>query len=272
VPDLTRGHPARLRGTITGDLDPLVALFSPTKTVRTNYGVLRAILNAAVEADMIARTPCRRIRLPALSKVPKRLATIEEVVSLAEAMPEEYESTIYLGALGLRQAEVFGLRVGAANLHDCLLSIHATVNEVEGQLVKGDGKTASSVREIHLPKYIADRLAEHIERTGRTSPDEFLFQAPGGGPVRATNYRYRVYQPAVRKAGLDGLTFHRLRHSAGDHLREEGVDLEVIKNRLGHSSIRVTADVYGSLPTQVDKAAAAALDKKYRGLLADKRR
>jgi integrase len=136
-----------------------------------------------------------------------------------------------------------------------------TINEVEGWLVEGDGKTYSSVRTIQLAKYIAHRLAEHLERTGRTSPDEFLFQAPGGGPVRATNYRYRVYQPAVRAAGLDGRTFHRLRHSAGDHLREEGVDLEVIKNRLGHSSIRVTADVYGSLPTQAEKAAAAALDK-----------
>jgi integrase len=78
------------------------------------------------------------------------------------------------------------------------------------------------------------------------------------GPLRATNFRTRFYNPAVHRAGLEGLTFHRLRHSAGALMRELGVPLEVIQRRLGHASIRTTADVYGSLPESLDRAAAAA--------------
>jgi integrase len=91
-----------------------------------------------------------------------------------------------------------------------------------------------------------------------------VLQAPNGGPVRATNFRLRVYNPAIAKAGLEGLTFHRLRHSAGHMMREGGVPLEVIQRRLGHASIRTTADIYGSLPENVDRGVADQLDGMFR--------
>ncbi len=89
----------------------------------------------------------------------------------------------------------------------------ATVNEVEGKLVEGSGKTPNSNRTFSAPQAVLDELAAHLARTGRTSPEELVIQAPGGGPVRATNFRYRVYTPAPLRARLEGLTFHRLRHS-----------------------------------------------------------
>ncbi len=119
---------------------------------------------------------------------------------------------MFLGALGLRQAEVFGLRVGSINFLRRTVTVEATVNEVEGQLVEGRGKTLNSNRTFSAPQEVLDELAAHLARTGRTSPEELVLQAPGGGPVRATNFRYRVYTPAVVRAGLEGLTFHRLRH------------------------------------------------------------
>ena len=78
--------------------------------------------------------------------------------------------------------------------------------------------------------------------------------------MRATNFRGRIYGPALKRAGLEGLTFHRLRHSAGHLMREAGVPLEVIQRRLGHASIRTTADICGSLPASVDRAVADTLD------------
>jgi hypothetical protein len=75
---------------------------------------------------------------------------------------------------------------------------------------------------------------------------------------------------AASAAGLDGLAFHGLRHSAVGLMIEVGV--EVIKQRLGHSSIRVTSDVYGSVLPHVDACVTAALGdlfSKSRGLNAD---
>ena len=125
------------------------------------------------------------------------------------------------------------------------LTVEATTNEVEGRFVEGSGKTKNSVRTFSVPQLVLDELAAHLARTGRTATGDRVVQAPNGGPVRATNFRLRVYNPAIAKAGLKGLTFHRLRHSAGHMMREGGVPLEVIQRRLGHASIRTTADIYG---------------------------
>jgi integrase len=168
---------------------------------------------------------------------------------------------------------VFGLKVKAIDFLRKTVTVEETVNEVNGQLIVGDAKTRSSVRTISLPDFIVSVLADHLQRTGRVEPDDYVVQAPDGGPVRANNFRRRVYQPALKKAKLDGgLTFHRLRHSAGYHMRETGEPLEVIQKRLGHASIRTTADVYGSLPVAVDKAASDRLNAMYessRGHFAD---
>ncbi len=206
-----------------------------------------------------------RIRLPELSKATKRNALAADVLRLADAMPTDYRVAVFLGATGLRLAEMVGLRVGAVDFLRRTVTVGATINEVDGQFVEGDGKTMAAARTISLPGYVVDELAAHLARTGRPGRDELVVQAPAGGPLRASNFRMRVYNPALVRAGLEGLTFHRLRHSAGALMREVGVDLEVIQRRLGHASIRTTADVYGSLPVSVDRAAADKLDVLFGG-------
>lgn len=141
------------------------------------------------------------------------------------------------------------------------------MNEVEGRFVEGSGKTFASGRTISVPSMILNELSAHLARTGRTDPEDLVVQAPDGGPVRATNFRRRIYDPALGRAGLEGLTFHRLRHSAGHMLRELGVPLEVIQKRLGHASIRTTADIYGSLPERVDRPVAEKLDEMFRSAM-----
>jgi integrase len=239
------------------------------RAIRTNYGVLRAILNWAVTNDIIDRSPCRGIRLPELTAVKKPVVSADDIIRLADAMAIDHRVAVFLGALGLRQAEVFGLRVGSINFLRRTVTVEATINEVEGQIVEGTGKTLLSNRTFSAPQEILDELAAHLARTGRTSPEELVLQAPGGGPVRATNFRYRIYTPALERAGLAGLTFHRLRHSAGHMMREVGVPLEVIQRRLGHASIRTTADIYGSLPEKVDRAAADQLDQLFKASKAE---
>ncbi len=190
---------------------------------------------------------------------PPRAPTDPHLRQQGRCQANEYRVAVLLGVLGLRQAEVFGLRVGAVDFLRRTITVTETVNEVEGEIVQGAGKTLASRRTISAPRRVIDELAAHCARTGRHGPHELLVQAAGGGPVR-TNFRGRIYTPALRRAGLEGLTFHRLRHSAGHLMREAGVPLEVIQRRLGHASIRTTADVYGSLPESVDRAAADKLD------------
>jgi len=233
-------------------------------TVRTNYGVLRAILNAAVAADLIARTPCRGVKLPPADPAPIRFLSAAELQCLAEATSADYRPAIYLaGVLGLRWSEVAGLRVGNVDFFRRTIAITEAVAEVDGQLSVGPVKTAASRRTLSLPPFVVDHLVDHMRRTGRTDPTAFVLQAPKGGPMRAANFRARVWSPAVSAAGVDGLTFHGLRHTAAGLMIEVGAHIEAIKQRMGHSSIRVTSDVYGSLLPSVDASVTRDLDRLF---------
>ena len=242
-------------------------------TVRTNYGVLRAILGAAVAADLIARSPCRGVRLPAQERAPIRFLSSSELERLAEATPLEYRLAIYLaGVLGLRWSEVAGLRVGSVDFLRRTLTVTETVAEVSGKLIAAPVKTPASRRTLSIPPFLVDTLAEHLRRTGRTDPADYVLQAPDGGPMRAGNFRARVWRPAVKAAGLEGLTFHGLRHTAAGLMIEVGAHIEAIKQRMGHSSIRVTSDVYGSLLPSVDATVTRDLERLFsssRGPIAD---
>ncbi len=234
------------------------------KTIQTNAGVLRAILTWAVDNDLIARSPYRGVRLPALKPSTKRIGDAADMLRLAEEVPVDYRVAILLGAMGLRLAEVTGLKVGAIDFLRKTVTVERTVNEVEGVFVVGDGKNRTSRRTFVLPSMVVEELAAHLARTGRSKPDDLVTQAPEGGPLRPNNFRRRVLNPALQRCDLEGLTFHRLRHSAGLIMREGGVPLEVIQVRFGHSSIRTTADEYPSLPVPVDRAVAAELDHLFR--------
>ena len=94
-------------------------------------------------------------------------------------------------------------------------------------------------------------------------PDEFVFSAPEGGPLRRTNFRRRTWLPTVRASVGEPLRFHDLRHTHAAMLIAQGERLKVIQLRLGHSSIQVTLDTSGHLFEGLDQAAADCLDATF---------
>lgn len=232
------------------------------KTVRTNYGVLRAVMTAAVDSELIAVSPCRAVRLPADRRRPPRFLSIEELHRLAAFMPAEYRALVYVaGVLGLRWSEVAGLRVRHVDFLRRTLQVSETISEVEGIMRREDVKTPASMATLSVPPTVIEMLSQHLASQGPSDPDDLLFQAPGGGPLRATNFRERVWRPSVAAAGLEGLTFHGLRHSAAGLMIELGVHPKVIQQRMRHASIRTTMDVYGSVLPGVDEAVTAQLQE-----------
>ncbi len=233
-------------------------------TVRTDYGVLRVIFNAAVEADLIARSPCRGIRMPAHQRREIRFLSPKELERLGDAVPVEYKAMVYVaGVLGLRWSEAAGLRVARVDLAAQTLSVLETLAEVEGKLSFAEVKSPASRRTVSMPRFLTTMLAEHLLRRGRPAPSELVFVAPDGGPLHAGNFRSRVWAPAVEKAGLQGLTFHGLRHSAASLLISLGAPDHLLQQRMGHSSSRVTRDVYGHVLPAVDDAVVAEIDKVF---------
>ena len=79
-----------------------------------------------------------------------------------------------------------------------------------------------------------------------------MFTAPQGGPLRVTAFRARVWRPATRTAGLDGLRIHDLRHTAVALWIAAGATPKEVAVRAGHTSVSFTLDRYGHLYPESD--------------------
>jgi integrase len=71
----------------------------------------------------------------------------------------------------------------------------------------------------------------------------------------------------VRRAGVSKVTFHGLRHTHASHLLMEGVHPKVAQERLGHSTIAVTLDLYSHVMPGMQEDAARRVDRSLRAAL-----
>lgn len=235
-------------------------------TVRHHYAVLRAILNAAVDADLLGRSPCRGVKLPSVQPTEHHVVTADELARLADEVGAGYRALVYTAAiLGLRFSELAGLRVGRLDLLRGTVTVAEGLVESRGELVSGPPKSAAGRRTLSIPQALATMLAEHLALRGTTgaTPEAFVFTSPTGGPLRYSNFRTLVWTPACRRAGLEGLQIHDLRRAAATAMVAAGVDVRTAQNRLGHSDPRLTIGLYAQATSEGDRAAADRLGEHF---------
>jgi integrase len=254
------------------DIRRLVAEWSEDlapRSVRRIYGTLRAALNYAVEVDRLARTPCRGIHLPAAEPVKAIVPDPVQLVELADAIDPDYSAMIWLGAvLGLRWGEVAGLRVGNVDLLRKSVTIVEQVTRGRGGAGNiGPPKSDAARRTISIPWELADELSAHmkaLELTG-ADPEALLFPNHDGRPLDYSNWRGRVWEPAVESIGMGNLNFHDLRRTNATAMVAEGVDVKTAQARLGHSDPRLTLAIYAQATTEGDRSAASKLGARLMG-------
>jgi integrase len=237
---------------------------SPAR-IRQAYRLLSMILKSAVESDYIAKSPCVGIRLRKWTKKPANYLSAEEVRRLATAAGPEYETLILLLAYGgLRWGETIALRRGRCNLLKRNIEILESASEADGQLHFGDTKTYEH-RTVPLPVFLVEKLARHLEKVPR-DPEALVFTTRNSQPLRGSNWRRRVWFPALEAAGLPPETrIHDLRHTCASLLIEQGHSPKAVRAHLGHSSITVTMDTYGHLYREERERIAAGLQAVYQG-------
>jgi len=251
---------------VQGLANDLAARLAP-KTVRRALGVVRAMFAHAVADDLLGRSPYRGIKLPRVESTRRRIPSSDELAGLIEATPERYRAMVYCAVvLGLRFSEVAGLRVREVDTLRGMLGVAETVTrDAQGRPVFGPPKSEASRRTLAIPTSLTELLAQHLARRGLTGADAdaLVFTSPAGGPIRYANWRNRVWLPACRAAGLDGLGFHDLRRANATALVRLGVDVKTAQQRLGHSDVRMTIGLYAQAEKPADRAAADRLGELF---------
>jgi integrase len=229
------------------------------------HSVLKSALEHAVREEEIPRNVARNVRMG--TPRPRRFEplTAPEARAFLRATHEHRLSTLFELALhtGLRKGELLGLRWEDLDLAGGTASIRRTLQRTNSNgLTALPTKTKSSERRIALPTPCQRSLTQHRDRqlqereaAGTGWKDSgYVFTRPDGAPIEGSTLT-RHFNTLLRQARLRRIRFHDLRHSTATLLLEQGVELVVIKELLGHAHIGVTATVYAHVRLRLQRDA-----------------
>lgn len=225
-------------------------------TVARAYGLLASCMAAAVDEDLIGRSPCRGITLP--PKPPRRLAWWEpaEVESIVARLDEPHATIACLMAwCGLRWEEAAGLPVGAVNWIRREITIRQVVTT--SRRVKPHGKREASHRTVLMAGPVAERLKPAWEAASAAHGVDGLIWEHGGRPlgIKAWGEHWRTRIRDGKGRGWKRLAPvtveyhppHTLRHSGASWLAQRGVPLADVGRWLGHEPGSPATRVYAHL-------------------------
>ncbi|MGI8736006.1 MAG: tyrosine-type recombinase/integrase [Candidatus Eremiobacter antarcticus] len=225
------------------------------------YRILSSALTAAVEDDIIMKNPCLRKDKPRHTPGELTFLNKEQALSLVEAAKGEEHYALILLALtsGMRQGELFGLLWSAVHLDGGYLMVRAQLTKDQDGNPALTAPKASRARKVDLPAITIAALRSHQKLQEPKGP--WVFADINGEPLSEDRFVRNHFHPLLKKAALPHIRFHDLRHAAATLLLAAGENVKVVAERLGHSSAKMTLDVYAhALPT-LQKPATAKIDE-----------
>ena len=242
------------------------------RTVRYLHTILSKALSDAERKGLVVRNVARLASPPSSSsaQAPEMTAwTPTQLRTFLAANQDHHHATLWhLAAMsGLRRGEACGLRWTDVDLDAGMLRVRRTLLASGQDVIEGEPKTRRSRRTVDLDASTVTMLRAHrreqLEQRmmmGAGFTDlNLVFAQPDGKPWHP-GVITRAFDRRVRSMpDLPRIRFHDLRHGHASHLLAAGVNVKVVSERLGHSSVGFTLDVYAHvMPGQGAEAAAAA--------------
>ncbi len=231
-------------------------------TIQKIYNIIRAILQKAFEYELINGNPCKKVKL--------NLNNIESEKSKEENI-HYYDKPTYLKALkilekeelgkrlvietalktGLRRSEIWGLTWEDVDFEKKEITVNKSRQKINGEMKVCHCKTKSSVRKISIPQSLVQLLEEYKIESQNT---EFIFENLNIDTIPVWFKNWQI------KNEIKRIRFHDLRHTHATLLLYAGVDIKTISERLGHSNIGMTMNVYTHVLKELDRKASDAID------------
>lgn len=253
------------------------AALSPARVIQTHQ-LMHQVFTYAIRSKYLAVNPADSIVLPGRPQSKDIALTHDQVRQLADetanaegavrrrsdtaparVSPEGLATLVtFLAYTGLRFGECAALRVGDVDTEKRRVLVDKSITGVRGQgRVEGGTKTHQRRSVPILTTALNDELKQLI--AGR-DPAEFLFPGPDGNAMTVGWFRVR-FDRATAKLGLEGVTPHTLRHTAGSLAISETGSVVTASKLLGHRNVTTTANVYSHMLEGDWDRLAAAMDK-----------
>lgn len=200
---------------------------------------LNDIFEKAIDNDLCYKNPVKGVTLNSEKiKQEKRVYTKEQQnKAINWCLEHDIIDMLILLKTGLRRGELLGLRWSDIDFNNKTISVKQSVTPKAqiGSEIDLKVKSESSMRTIPIDDLLATFLIQH-------KSDGYVMCEIA--PHNYSKFFKRNMDKMSSECGIPVLTPHELRHTYGTLLRENGVDIYTIQKVMGHSDIKVTADIY----------------------------
>ena len=245
------------------------------KTVRNTHTVLRKALSDAERLGLVHRNAAAAARGPSVERPEFTVWSSDEVRQFFAAGEANRLSGAFvlLATTGMRRGEVLGVRWKDLDLDSGQLSIVQTITNVDGVLTIGSPKTSKSKRVIYLDETTVTMMRQHRRRQREDQvamgPDwgnsgDLAFTDEAGRPVRPEWFS-KEFGRVAAVAGVPRIRLHDVRHTYATLALKAGVHPKVVSERLGHSTIAITLDLYSHVTPGMARGAADLVASKIFG-------
>lgn len=155
---------------------------------------------------------------------------------------------------GIREGELLALTPNDIDFVNGELHITKTYYRMEGEDIITSPKTEESIRTVSMPEFLNKEIQEYLSKFYEFPKDERIF------PIGHEAVQHKL-KNECRKSGVKKIRVHDLRHSHAAYLIHQGVQPLMIKERFGHTDIRITLNTYGHLYPNQQKVLADMLDE-----------
>jgi integrase len=238
--------------------------------------VLSSALARAVEQQTIARNPADAFkkRLPKIERKEMVTVTPEQATALLTriAHTRVYWPVLMALSTGMRRGEILALRWKNVDLDRGMVRVVESLEETKSKGLRAKAPKTEKARAVALPRFAVDELrrlkvkqAEDLLKLGmRLTGDTLVCARADGDPLRPRSLTHEFTRLMRRMKDLPAVRFHDLRHSHATALLLAGVHPKVAQERLGHSTITTTLDLYSHVSETMQQDAANKLDEAFR--------
>ena len=239
------------------------------RTLRLLKNILYQTLKEAVRDGAIIANPCEYVILPPIERYDFHFYTREQMKALLTAIADDplFPIVKVTYTYGLRRSEALGLKWDCVDFEAEALTIKRTVVKVMRAVEKNRTKNESSRRSFPLTSEVKTLL---LEMKAQQEADKklcgksyvnsgYVFRWRDGHPF-TPDYVSKHFAKLLENTGFPHIRFHELRHSSASNLLSMGYTLKDVQEWLGHSDIKMTANIYGHLDIQRKKTLACAME------------
>lgn len=243
-------------------VDDLLDLLTP-QTIKVHLNILNIVLKRAYKLKLIKENVVQYVDVPKNKKYKNDIYDANDMQLLLEkCQGTSIELPIILASgLGLRISEILGLTWNNIDFDDSTITIDKITVRDNGKVILKEPKTESSIRTISAPKEIIlmlkrlkkDRLSAKLK--GEKSHRELVFYDKNLNPI-AQDVLSKKFRLFLKENNLKHIRFHDLRHSHVTLLINAKVPIKVISERVGHSNINTTLNIYSHALKEMDQEAS----------------